>query len=209
MVLFSPVESRQVKLKRRPEVISMGRTVYSPKLRAAIDELRPSFRELGEGLDQLTRKRAEIAPLFLRAYQVWRRETRRPFIAFVHELDPAMPVNDRRAYRLHRSYRTAEYLRRLAEQPQKVAGSVGLTPLAMLALTIKSILPLCGSVNDQKAFLIALTKVSRWRDRDIRKLVAQIRRAKPIALPNLPRLVKAGQSTKDVVVAFERERIAS
>jgi hypothetical protein len=147
--------------------------------------------------------------MFVRAYQIWRRETRRPFIAFVHELDPAMPVNDRSAYRQHRSYRAAQYLRQLAEQPEKGAGPRGLTPLALLAVTIKSFLPLCGSVKEQKLFLEVLTKTSRWRETDIRKLTAKIRRAKPIWLPNLPRLVKSAKSTKEVVVAFERERLAS
>src|SRR5262245_43578044 len=94
-------------------LMSVIRTVYSAKLRAAIDELRPAFCELGQGLDQLTRKRAEIAPVFMRTYQIWRRETRRPFIAFVHELDLTMPVNDRDAYRQHRSYRAAQYLLQL------------------------------------------------------------------------------------------------
>lgn len=187
----------------------MIRTAYSARLRAAIEELRPAFRELGHGLDQLTRKRTEVAPLFMRAYQIWRREIKRPFIAFVHELDPTMPVKDRNAYRQHRSYRAAQYLLQLAEQPEKVAGSRGLTPLAMLAVTIKSFLPLCGSVREQKHALEALTKTSRWRESDIRRLTATIRRAKPISLPNAPRLVESARSTKAVVVAFERERLAS
>jgi hypothetical protein len=189
--------------------MSLARTVYSAKLRSAIDDLRPAFHELGQGLDQLARKRAEIAPLFMKAYRIWQRETRRPFIAFVHELDPTMPVNDRGAYRHHRSYRAAQYLQQLADEPQKAAGPLGLTPLAVLAITIKSLLPLCGSANEQKLVLQMLTQTSRWRERDIRKLTAKIRRAKPIPMPNVPRLVKSATSTKEVVVAFERERLAS
>jgi hypothetical protein len=120
-----------------------------------------------------------------------------------------MPVNDRSAYRQHSSYRAALYLRQLATQPQTALGAVGLTPLALLAVTIKSLLPLCGSVNEQKSVLGTLTSASRWRERDIRKLIAKIRRAKPIALPNMPRLVKSAKSTKEVVLAFEQERLAS
>ena len=189
--------------------MGMVRSVYSAKLRAAIDELRPAFGDLGQGLDQLTRKRVEIAPRFVRAYELWRRETKRPFIAFVHELDPTMPVNNRSVYRQHRSYRAAQYLRQLAEQPEKVAGPRGLTPLAMLAVTIKSFLPLCGSVKEQRLALEALTRTSRWREVEVRKLVAKIRRAKAISLPNAPRLVESAKSTKAVVVAFERERLVS
>jgi hypothetical protein len=187
--------------------VSMIRTVYSVKLRNQLEELRPAFRELGQGFEQLTRKRAEIAPLFMRVYHTWRRETKRPFIAFVHELDPSMPVNDRKAYREHRSYRAAGYMLQLAEQPEQAAKPPrGLTPLAMLAVAIKSFLPLCGSVKDQKLVLEALMKTSRWGERDIHKVTIKIRNAKPISLPNLPRLVKAVQSTKAVVRAFEQER---
>src|SRR5438132_48853 len=110
-----------------------AKVVYSAKLRATMDELRPAFRDLGQGLDQVTKKRAEIAPLFVRGYRIWRRETHRPFIAFVHELDPTMPVNDRDAYRQHSSYRAAQYLLQLAERPQKSNEPKGMTALALLA----------------------------------------------------------------------------
>lgn len=185
----------------------MNKTVYSVKLQQALSELRPAFSEIGQGLDQLTRKRAEIAPLFTRAYQIWRRETRRPFIAFVQELDPTMPVNDRKAYRQHRSYRAAQYLLQLVEQADKTAPR-GLRPMAMLAVVIKSLLPLYKTQKDQKEALQVLMSATRWRERDVAKLLRQIRRARPIALPHAPRLVEANKATKAVVVAFERERVA-
>ena len=189
--------------------MSATRTVYSVKLREALEDVRPAFRELGQGLDQLTKKRTEMAPVFMKAYQIWRRETKRPFIAFVHELDPTMPVSDRKAYRTHRSYYAAQYLRQLAEKPEKGAGPRGLTPIAMLAVTIKSFLPLCGSQKEQKQVLEILTRTTRWRDRDVKKLVAKIRRAKAVGLPNIPRLIEATKTTKAVVVAFERERLSA
>ena len=183
--------------------MSTTRTTYSVKLKAALDELRPAFREVGQGLDQLARKRAEIAPVFLKTYQAWQRETGRPFIAFVHELDPAVPVNDRNAYRTHRSYRAAQYLRQLAENPEKTAPT-GRTPLAMLAITIKSFLPLYGpSQKDQHAALEALIGATHWRERDRRRLLAKIRRAKAIGLPNVPRLVESA-----AVLAFEKKHVA-
>jgi len=98
--------------------MTMTRSTYSEKLRAVLDEIRPAFRDLGQGLDRLTQKRAELAPAFMKAYAVWRRETHRPFIAFVHELDRSMPVTDRTAYRSHPSYRAAEYLKQLAATGQ-------------------------------------------------------------------------------------------
>src|SRR3970040_1690625 len=155
--------------------MSMTRTTYSQKLRQAIDEIRPTFREIGQGLKHLTQKRAEIAPAFVKAYTIWRRETRRPFIAFVHELDPSMPVTDRKAYRVHPSYQAALYLQQLAENPEQRKPQ-GLTPLAMLAMTIKSFLPLCGSQREQKEALQALLAATKWRERDQARLLTAIRR---------------------------------
>lgn len=183
----------------------MNKIVYSVKLRGALDDLRPAFRELGQGFEQLSRKRAEIAPAFLRVYQLWQRETKRPFIAFVHELDSAMPVNDRKAYRQHRSYRAAQYLLQLAEQPEKTTPR-GRTPLAMLAVTIKSLLPL--SHPHQKETLAILMHASGWRDRDQSKLLARIKKSRQLALPQLPRLVKTAEASKAAVIAFEREHVA-
>lgn len=187
--------------------MSMTRTTYSAKLRAALDELRPEFQEVGKNLAQLTKRREELAPVFHKTYLLWKRETRRPFTAFVHELDPSMPVA-RKDYRHHSAYRAAEYLKTLATDPESMKGARGLTALKMLAVTIKSFLPLVGSRRDQLLALETLTKTTRWKERDINKLMAQVRRAKPISLPNTPRLVEAAKQTKAVVVAFERERVA-
>jgi len=67
------------------------RSTYSLKLQTALDGLRPAFKDVGQGFAQLTRKRAELAPAFVKAYTLWKRETRRPFVAFVHALDPSVP----------------------------------------------------------------------------------------------------------------------
>ena len=188
--------------------MSMTRTVYSQKLKEVLDDLRPSFREIGHGLETLQKKRAELAPDFMKAYTLWRRETRRPFIAFVAALDPSVPVNDRKAYRVHPSYRAARYMKDLVNDPD-AAKPRGLTPLAMLAVTIKSFLPLCGSQKDQRDALMVILGATKWRDADQRRLLAKIRRAKTIGLPKVPRLVDTVKATKAVVVAFEKERLAS
>ena len=186
--------------------MTMTRSTYSEKLRAVLDEIRPAFRDLGQGLDRLTQKRAELAPAFMKAYAVWRRETHRPFIAFVHELDRSMPVTDRTAYRSHPSYRAAEYLKQLAAAPDGPSRR-GLTPLAALAVTIKSFLPLCG--KRQKDALAVLLAATKWREADQARLLGKIRRARAVGLPGVPVLVDAAKATKAAVIAFERERIAS
>ena len=184
--------------------MSMTRSTYSVKLQEALNDLRPAFRDIGTGLAQLTKKRAEIAPAFLKVYTLYRRETRRTFVAFVHELDPSCPVNGK-AYEKHASYQAALYLKQLATDPEAKKHK-GLTPLSMLGVAIKSFLPLCGSQRDQKEALQALLGATKWRERDQRRLLAAIRRAQPGGLPQVPRLVDASKMTKAVVIAFERER---
>lgn len=188
--------------------MSMTRSTYSEKLKDVLDELRPEFKTLGHGFEAITKKRAEIAPLFHKAFLMWRRETHRPFIAFIHELDPSMPVNSRKAYRTHPSYRAAQYLQDLATSTESTKRR-GMTPLAALAVTIKSFLPMCGSQRAQKEALEAILGATKWRDTDQTRLLGKIRRARAVGLPGVPRLVEAAKSTKAVVADFERERIAS
>ena len=189
--------------------MNTGRTVYSQKLKAALDKLRPAVKGVGLDLQRLTQKRVEMAPIFLKTFRLWSSETKRPFIAFVQALDSSVPAS-RNAYKKHPSYRAAEYLKELAHNPDaRSPKKIGLTLLAMLAITIKSFLPLCGSQRDQKAALAVLIATTKWRDSERRRLVATIRRARPVGLPNVPRLVEAAKQTKAVVVAFERERLAS
>lgn len=187
--------------------MSMTRSTYSQKLTEALDTLRPAFREVGNDLQRLTRKRAEIAPTFLKTFTIWRRETGRSMLAFVHTLDPSVPVNDRAAYRVHPSYQAAFYLKGLAEGTGDEAKRRGATPLAMLAITIKSFMPLCGSQREQKEALQVILAATKWRDRDQRRLLTAIRRARPVGLPKVPRLIEAAKASKAVVVAFERERL--
>lgn len=188
--------------------MTMTRSTYSAKLKDALDDLRPAMKEIGQNLKHLTTKREAIAPDFLKAFTLWRRETHRSLIAFVHELDPSTPVNDRKAYRAHPTYRAAEYILQVATNPEKTKRR-GLTPLAMLATTIKSFLPLCGSQREQKEALNSLLGATKWRDTDQRRLLAAIRRARVVALPKVPRLVDAGKSLKVLVADFERERMSA
>ncbi len=187
--------------------MTMTRSTYSPKLKETLDDLRPDFRALGHGLDALTKRRAELAPAFAKAWELWKRETRRPFIQFVAALDPSMPA-DRRTYRNHPSYRAAQYLQGLAENPDHHRRR-GLTPMNMLAVTIKSILPLFRSQKERDDAIAIILAATKWRDADQAKLRAAITKAKAVGLPNAPRLVEINRMAKDTIASFERKQIAS
>jgi len=181
----------------------MSQMRYSEKLKDALDELRPAFRDMGEGLAKLTKRREDLAPAFHKAWLLWRRETHRPRIAFLQALDPSIPAN-RNAYRKHPSYRAAEYLSGLVTNPEGKKRK-GLTPLSLLAVAIKSFLPLCGSQKEQKEALALIMAASKWRESDQARLLTAIRRASAVGLPNAPRLV-AMKTARAVVAAFERDR---
>lgn len=185
--------------------MSATRTVYSQKLKEALEDLRPAVRDIGTNIDALKKKRRDFAPQFMKTYALWKRETHRPFIAFVAAIDSSVPVNDREAYRVHASYRAARYLQGLVNNPEATKPK-GYTPLAMLAVAIKSFLPLCGSQKDQKDALLIILAATKWRESDQRRLIAKIRRAKAVGLPKVPRLVEAVKATRAVVVAFEKEQ---
>lgn len=187
--------------------MTMTRSTYSVKLTEALDDLRPGFKALSAQLAGLTTKRAEIAPAFIHALKLWKRETRRSFVAFVQALDPSVPAH-RAGYKSHPSYNAALYLQQLVTNPQETKRR-GLTPMSALAVMIKSVLPLFGSQRDQQAALEALLGATRWRDRDQARLLTAIRRAKVVSVPKVPRLVDATKTTKAAILAFERERISA
>lgn len=180
----------------------MNRVTYSPKLKEALEELKPAFNEVADNFAALRKRRAAIAPAFAKAYKLWQRETKKPYIAFIHALDPSMPVTDRDAYRNHDSYRAGQYLLQLADGEEK-AGPSGRTPLAMLALTIKTLLPL--SHPHQKETLAILLNATGWRDRDQTSLLAKVNRTRGVQLPHLPRLVKTAEASK-AAIAFRLEK---
>lgn len=184
------------------------RSTYSVKLREALDGLRPSFQDMSEQLTLVGKRRKEIAPAFVKAWNLWTQETRRPFVAFVHELDASLPVTNRKAYRVHPAYRAARYLQDLAKDPDH-ARRRGLTPMAMLAVTIKSIRPLCGTQRAWEDAVKVLLAASKWREQDRTKLVNAIAQAKSVGLPGASQLVDVRKSAKMLVANFERERLSA
>jgi hypothetical protein len=177
---------------------------YSTKLKDALDELKPAFRDVTQGLDLVTRKRAELAPVFMKTFTLWKRETRRPFIAFLHELDKSLPVNDRKAYRVHPAYKAGYYLQQLAENPEAYKRK-GVTPLTMVAIAVKSVLVMFKTQQEQRDALAVIMAATRWRERDQKRLRLAVAKAKPVALPGVPRLVEKAKATRAVVLAFEKE----
>lgn len=165
----------------------MQSSAYSGALRRTLDTLRPDFSRFSDAFGLLSVKRATFAPLFMRAFDAYERETGKTFVAFVQEFDRSVPA-ERAKYTQHRSYQAALYLRRLVDAPETAAGVSrrSVTPFQLLAVTIKSLLPLAHP-HEQAAFEI-IAKASKWRERDVEKLRKRVARVRALPLPNAPRL---------------------
>lgn len=156
-----------------------------------MDALRTEFRGFTHDLGVLTTRRAELAPAFMASYKLYHRETKRTFVAFVHELDRDMPT-DRSRYMKHRSYQAALYLRRLDEVPSNGHRS-STTPLELLARVIRGLLPLLHP--HENAAWNAIAAASKWRPRDLERLRTRVNKvkAKAVQFPHAPRLVRVSK----------------
>lgn len=166
----------------------MGTGQPSRRLTSLIESLRVDFTAIASALTSLSVRRAHFAPVFMRAFRAWERETGRPFVAFVQQLDPTVPA-EKSEYVQHRSFQAACYLRRIDEAPETRAGSRKgtMTPLAVLACVLRS-----SVAPEHVDFAISQVRhVSKWHDRDVKRLRDRVAKARVIALePNKPRLVR-------------------
>jgi hypothetical protein len=64
--------------------------VLSAKVRKVVEDVRKPFMSFTTSFGALAVTRAELAPLFMRAFGVWQTETGAGFVDFVRELDPAI-----------------------------------------------------------------------------------------------------------------------
>ena len=183
----------------------------SRALTSTLDDLRDLFLPYVRTYDVLFERRRDLAPTFMRAFERWQRETGRSFVAFVQQLDSTVP-SEKAAYASHRSYQASLYLKRLVEAPETVAGRAerrSRTPLDMLAIVVKSALPLVRP--HEATFWSSFSASSRWHQRDVVALQRRVGRARPIALrPDVPRLVREGRrevrsfGTSPIASAAER-----
>lgn len=163
------------------------KVTLSRRLRALLADLSTQFAAYAETFGALTGRRADLAAPFMRAFTAYHRETGRTFVAFVAELDPALPTADK-AYLRHPTYQAALYLRRLVDAPHTTtAHRRTASPFEMLAVVCHTAMPFIAPYD--KAFWAAFQQASHWRPRDIARLQQRTTRAGVLALPHVPRLV--------------------
>ena len=201
-------ETQRVKTEERTEEQkAASRRMMSRTLASRIMDLRGRFGSYAKAYDTLLERKQDLAKPFMQGFNLWKRETGRSFVAFVHELDPGLPA-DRDKYVNHRSYQAALYLRRLVEAPHTLPSKTrrsSRTPYDMLAIMIKSTLPFMGA--HQARMWLSFTAASRWKQRDVERLQVAVKTAKPFVInPTIPRLVIEGRRQ---VTKFVTEPVAA
>ncbi len=173
-------------------------TKPSPRLMRLIESLRTEFAAYASGQEQLFKTRADLAPAFAKAYEIWKTETHRPLIAFVRELDPKVPA-DRRSYVNHRSLTAAWYLIRTAKDEARGKKHVvrkTLTPFEVLAAVIRGVWWVLPKTKAD-VFYTHVQQISHWSKRDIKRLQTAVGRAKPLGLfPEPPRIAQKVSTAK-------------
>jgi hypothetical protein len=120
----------------------------SKKTKKGIDALKKPFMAFSTAFGALAISRAELAPKFMKVYGAYLQETGGSYVDFVRMVDPSVPA-DRAAYREHKSYKAAEYLRRLVAR-RDVKGNRQKpvrSNLAAMARLIATIQPLVADVE--------------------------------------------------------------
>lgn len=94
----------------------------SKRVARRIEDVRAPFRTHVTAFGHMDEKAQDIAPDYMAAFAAWRAETEGNFVTFVRLFDDTVPANrdpdpadkNNQGYKNHRTYRAADYLRRLA-----------------------------------------------------------------------------------------------
>lgn len=144
--------------------------------RQMLAEVRREFTAFARDFSALATSRSTLAPKFMRAFALWAGEQTdgATFIGYVRYLDPHVPA-ERDAYRVHRSYMAADYLRRLTtiRRTRRPIRS----RLDMLARTLATIVPL---VRDEAILWQAVEAELGMSARQITRLRAVVAAAQPL-----------------------------
>lgn len=129
----------------------------------AVNGIRDDFSAFVDGFISLESDRAAFAPKFMRAFEVWAKDTEGNFVGFVRQLDPKVP-EDRDGYRAHTTYQAADYLRRLNAQTNRDAREVpeDERPVSLNTALIYLVATVMPLVDPTGSIFSAFAKEMHW-----------------------------------------------
>lgn len=147
-------------------------------LRKEIDGLRKPFAGFASDFAKLSETRGELAPKFWKVFGNYTAQVGGSFVDFVRVLDPTVP-SDRAAYRAHRAYQAADYLRRLVSR--RDTGGRATRPVrsnvTIMARLLATLIPL---VKDQESLWQGLGAELGLRPRQLTRLRNEVATVRPI-----------------------------
>lgn len=147
-------------------------------LKKEIDGLRKPFASFVAAFGALSVTREELAPKLIKAYGSYLAQVGGTFVDFVRVLDSSVPA-DRTAYRVHKAYMAADYLRRLVSR--RDTGGRAVKPvrsnLNMLARLLATLVPL---VKDSEGLWSGLATELSLKPRQVSRLRAVVASVQPL-----------------------------
>jgi hypothetical protein len=197
------VRSADVEVEEEEDMPSLTK-----RTQRRIEDIRAPFKSHVTAFGHMDDKAQDIAPDFMRAFNAWKGETNGSFVTFVRLLDDTVPANrdpdpkDRgnQGYRSHRTYRAADYLRRLVAAPEegeegveREGGPASVSDaFVRLLAAIVALIP--GNQVD-KLWTVIGTEL-KWSERRVATLREQVQDVEP--------LVEAHVEQRQVVVETPR-----
>lgn len=177
----------------------------SAKVVRLVEGVRAPFKAFISTLSAFTLSRAELAPLFGKAFTTFREETELTLADFTRLLDATVP-QDRKGYRDHKAYQTADNLMRLYRQQNRAKVAPGdvvkrATPMDGMARLIASVLPLIGADQVTKLWE-TIERELHWTDRQRAALENRVKEANPLLNVRPPR--GAGGAIPQLRIATSR-----
>lgn len=153
-------------------------TEMTASLQRQVDALRKPFTAFSHQFGALTESRSALAPKFMKTFGVYLTQTGGTFVSFVRLLDATVPA-ERDAYRGHKSYQAAEYLRRLVSRREPGARSTsrGSSALVNFARMVKTVLPI---VRGEDTVWRALESECGFTARQITRLRSVVNATAPL-----------------------------
>jgi hypothetical protein len=159
----------------------------SAKVQRAVDAIRKPFNEYNKAFAALSIRREELAPRFMKAANLWMAETSGNFVAFVRFLDPSIG-SVRAEYRNHRTYQSADYLRRLAGRAEaganrpRTAAERAAAPAPPTDAIARIVASLMTAIPEDRQAQVwaAMEQQLHWTTRQINRLQTQVEHVDPI-----------------------------
>jgi hypothetical protein len=180
-------------------------SALSAKVRNAINGVRKSFNSFTDDFKLITASRDELAPKFMKAFNLWQAEVGGTFVDFCRVIVPDIPMKSRTTpdgpgYVDHPAYQAADYLRRKAgavgrtgdgaretptQRAQRIANQPA-SPSIAVARLLKTIMPLISPDQARSLFDAVRTQLN-WPDRTVTRIETEAGRVEPLVTLREPR----------------------